>query len=186
MSVALGFLGGLLAVGLSGWVTLALEKRRERRANRVAARLVADDLSTASAFLRTMQHFGRWLTPEDGDLRVASWDEGRPLLAASLRNWRDWAQLRHAVWSARTLERITRERLQSGETVLSEEDRRWLRGEAELISGRGFDAVERIADSRAVPLRLVARGRILLSQLRVWRLKRQRHHDEALREFLSI
>jgi hypothetical protein len=83
VSVLFGFLGGLAAVALKGWVDYLLEARRERRATRAATRLVTAELSNWAIWIRYVLHVEEWAPPVR-DSSFAWWDEHRGLLAANV------------------------------------------------------------------------------------------------------
>jgi hypothetical protein len=76
----LGFLGGLLAVALKGWVDYALAARRERKPLRAALRLLADEASDAHAGIQQLLKRGEW----DAVPVATTWPENRVLLASHL------------------------------------------------------------------------------------------------------
>ena len=76
------FTGGAIAVGLKGWVDYALERRRDRRAVQVAARLVYEELWNASAGIQTDLFLGEIPQPEQFERNA--WEENRVLIASAL------------------------------------------------------------------------------------------------------
>jgi hypothetical protein len=52
----LAFLGGVVAVSLKGWIDYALEERKERKALRAGARLVAAELRGARLYLSILKN----------------------------------------------------------------------------------------------------------------------------------
>ena len=88
MSVLLGgFAGSLLTAALTFW----LEHRRQRRALRVAARLVAGELRTIESRLHITVASGTWRELHTHALTHAEWDEHCGAFAAHvpLERWSD-------------------------------------------------------------------------------------------------
>lgn len=80
-------IGGMVRV----FVESRLDRERERRGGRVAARLVYDELTTIAAMLDTTLGMNPPHVPEDTyPLRVQEWIESKPLLAAVVTDdeWR--------------------------------------------------------------------------------------------------
>jgi hypothetical protein len=86
-----GFAGALVTGGLSVWH----EHLRNRRALRVAARLVAGELRTIESRLHVIVASGSWRELGTRSLAHGEWDEYRSSLAAELRVER-WADLNTA------------------------------------------------------------------------------------------
>jgi hypothetical protein len=82
-----GFAGSLLTAALTFW----LEHRRQRRALRVAARLVAGELRTIESRLHITVASGTWRVLHAHALTHAEWDEHRSAFAAHLplERWSD-------------------------------------------------------------------------------------------------
>lgn len=78
----LAFTGGVVAVGLKGWVDYLLESRREHRALQVAARLVYEELWTASAGIETDLFMQEVPRPEQ--FTWSAWEENRERIATAL------------------------------------------------------------------------------------------------------
>jgi hypothetical protein len=82
-----GFAGALVTGGLSLW----LEHRRQRRALRVAARLVAGELRTIESRLHVVVGSGTWRELRVRSLAHGEWDEHCSAFAAQLplERWSD-------------------------------------------------------------------------------------------------
>jgi hypothetical protein len=82
------FTGGVAAVALKGWVDYLLERRKERRLVQVAARLVYEELWTASAGIETDLFLGN--VPNPTMFTTNAWNENKTLVASALdfEHWR--------------------------------------------------------------------------------------------------
>jgi uncharacterized membrane protein (UPF0136 family) len=100
-----GFAGSLLTAALTLW----LEHRRQRRALRVAARLVAGELRTIESRLHITVASGTWRELHAHALTHAEWDEHRSAFAAHLPLER-WSDLHTAYRLAESISRAARAR----------------------------------------------------------------------------
>jgi hypothetical protein len=85
----IAFVGGVAAVALKGYVDYIFERRRERRERQLAARLVYDELWSASTGIEA-SFFGRRI-PSEEDFPTTAWNEhNRALISAALdfEHWR--------------------------------------------------------------------------------------------------
>jgi hypothetical protein len=83
----LAFGGGVAAVALKGYVDLSLERRREGRARQVAARLVFEELWTASEGISADLFLGD--VPSVEIFSSSAWNEHKALVGAAL-DFEDW------------------------------------------------------------------------------------------------
>jgi hypothetical protein len=94
-SLLAALFGGFAGALLTGALTLWLEHRRQRRALRVAARLVAAELRTIESRLHIAVASGTWRELRAHSLTHAEWDEHRGAFAAQLPLER-WSELHTA------------------------------------------------------------------------------------------
>ena len=90
-SLLAALFGGFAGALLTGALTVWLEHRRQRRALRVAARLVAAELRTIESRLHITVASGAWRELRAHSLTHAEWDEHRSAFAAHLplERWSD-------------------------------------------------------------------------------------------------
>lgn len=116
----LAFLGGVAAVGVKGWVDLALERRRERLAARAAARLLRDEFSVVELWGHAMAHEEEWfeLGAEhdygDRGFDHDTWREQRAVLAPALDD-EMWGMISAGYYALRNLESDARRAVQAAD-----------------------------------------------------------------------
>lgn len=91
VQVLVGFLGGLAAVALKSYVDVAFERQRERKSIRVAARLVAHELSNACLWLDMVIDSRRWEVPEAFVFNHDVWRSHKETLAHL--SWEEWVTI---------------------------------------------------------------------------------------------
>ena len=128
----LGFLGGLAAVALSGFVQLIIESRRERRALRAALRLLEDEYEHAVAAIRNVLEQGRWWETPDDPVETA-WTESRELLALSVSR-SDWYMLIAAREHVRNFAMRTHIAALEERTALDDDERRELERRTKVLN----------------------------------------------------
>lgn len=79
-----GLIGVVVGAIISGGAKFLLEKRKERVAARVAARLVRDDLYEATCWIEDSLAEGRWVKPLAKRISSQSWIDQRSFLAAAM------------------------------------------------------------------------------------------------------
>lgn len=136
-----GLIGVIIGGFISSGATLLLERRRERMAARVGARLVREDLLRAALWIEDALGEDRWVHDPALRLEDDAWREQRSHLAAAM-DYADYA----AVITARQALHRANQWLdgRDGELELNESDRRsfefWL---ADLR--RGLEVLLRLA-----------------------------------------
>jgi hypothetical protein len=91
----IGLAGILLGVVGTGIWQMRLERRRERRALRLATRLLNDEIRWALLRVYVMQRLNNWSGTLTGDVMVM-WGEHRAVLAENLKLG-EWSDVRSAV-----------------------------------------------------------------------------------------
>jgi hypothetical protein len=84
VELVIGFIGGLAAIALKGSVDFWFERRRERRAVRGAARLLAHEFDFFALWLDMVIDGGVWEEPEDWTFDREVWKDTKTLLASGL------------------------------------------------------------------------------------------------------
>jgi hypothetical protein len=103
LSVLLAFAGGVVAVALKGYVDLLLDRRREKRAVQVAARLVYEELWGATMGIEGDLFIHK--LPRAAWFTTSAWDENKALLAPAMtfESWRNMATGYGSMLDAREL-----------------------------------------------------------------------------------
>lgn len=94
-----GLIGVVIGGTLTGVVTFVLERRRERRAEMSALRLLELDLRDAGGKIEAVVDRGEWWHRSNLELPTAAWRDHRYLLASRLDHgdWQEIAEAFHAM-----------------------------------------------------------------------------------------
>jgi hypothetical protein len=141
-SAGIGFIGVIVGGALAGGVSYVLERRRERVALRVAARLIEEDLRTAYAAVSASVEAGcRWAWPADTKIVTSCWNDQRGLIAANVPH-SDWRKVTRAV---RRIHRLQDERGNDQQWQKASERQATRLRELQTILTEALDAVSKHA-----------------------------------------
>jgi hypothetical protein len=110
-----GLVGVIVGAAVSGWVTLALERRREDQARRAALHVMDVELLRAKAYTESVLESGVWAAGTDTSVRV--WDRYEDVLARQLRR-DDFHFVALAVTAAERAPMLFAEQIAAGEKVI--------------------------------------------------------------------
>jgi len=101
----LAFLGGVAAVAAKSWLDYLLERRRERRAVRSAARLISEELSSIGVHASVVEDVAEWSEPGEWAFDHDIWRENKALLSSNL-DYHGWLAVASGYRSVRSFESV--------------------------------------------------------------------------------
>jgi hypothetical protein len=178
VELILGFIGGVVAVGLKGVIDFYFERRREHRTVRSACRLLAHELFAAGVYTSIVLDGDEWWDRADVDFDHEVWSNNKGFLASSLKD-REWSRLSWAYRDLKAMERLIDAAFSEAadgipHPPISESDRGLLEGQE-----RAIDEASRMLDDVAAAgvgwslRKVVVRGRRKINRARVRRRTRR-------------